>query len=100
MSITSRRILNKPIWAGKEMAIAVHQNISGGYYEVSPKGEKTYVPYTALEKSGIHYFISPSIRKANHIRWTKTNKWKDRKAAKASKWRCTPIFGGLNTSPK
>jgi len=82
------------------MATKAHQNISGGYYEVSPSGTRTYVPYTPLEKSGIHMFISPSIRKANHIRWTKTKGWKDKKAAKASKWKYTSVFGGLNTAPK
>lgn len=82
------------------MAAAAHQNISGGYYEISPKGERIYIPYTPIEKSGIHMFINPSIRKTNHMRWKKTKRWKDQKAAKASKWKCTPVFGGLNTAPR
>jgi hypothetical protein len=96
----SQRILLKPIWAGKEAAIAIHQNISGGYWDISSSGKKTYMPYTPIEKARIHTFISPGICRMNHVRWNKTKTWKDQAAAKKSKWKYHPTFRGLTTTPK
>jgi hypothetical protein len=100
MFVSSKRILDKPIRVGMEATASIHQNVSVGYYAVSPTGERTFVPYTPQEKTGIHFFISPGIKRKNHVKWKKTKGWKDRAKAKASQWHYHPTFGGLNTVSK
>lgn len=94
------RLALKPIKLAMEATSSIHQNLSHGYFETTPTGEKFYVPYTRQEIGEMHSFISPRINTYKHMKWTKTHRWLDRKKAKASKWKYHPTFGGLNTAPK
>lgn len=95
----SRQCL-KPIRLSSEATASIHQNVSKGYFEVSDNGVKTFVPYDKNEFGEIHGFISPGIAQYKHMKWTKTHNWKDQKKAKASKWKYSPTFRGLNTVSK
>ena len=95
-----RRILIKPIKLSSQATASIHQNVSPGYYEIGPKGEKRFVPYTTNEFGEIHEFISPHLRRYKHMKWTKTHDWKDQKKAKKSRWKYHPTYGGLNTVSK
>lgn len=87
----------KPIKMSMEASSSIHKNVSQGYYQLSPAGEKVFVPYDKNEIGEIHCFISPSINKRKRMKWTKTHKWKDQEKAQKSKWYHHPTFGGLNT---
>jgi len=90
----------KPIRMSMEASSSIHNNVSKGYYNISPTGEKTFVPYVNNEIGEIHTFISPGINRYKRMKWTKTHKWKDKSQAKKSSWKYHPTFGGLNTVGK
>ena len=92
----SQRILLKPISLAPEVTSSIHNNVSQGYVQISPNGERKFVPYTAQETGEIHGFISPQLRVYNHMKWTKTKKWKDKQAAKNSKWKRNVTYDGYN----
>ncbi len=83
-----------------EVSSSMHENISRGYYEISPKGERKFVSYDTDEMGKLHSFLSPSRDRYKHMKWTKTHDWKDQKKAKKSHWKETKTFGGLNTVSK
>jgi hypothetical protein len=83
-----------------EVSASIHKNVSKGYYQIDSNGNRTFVPYDKNEAGEIHSFISPGKMRYRHMKWTKTHDWKDQEKAKKSKWKYTPIFGGLNTKKK
>jgi len=80
-----------------EVSSSMHENISRGYYQIDPKGGRTYVPYTTDEMGELHSFLSPNRDKYKNMKWNKTKDWKDKEKAKKSRWKETKIVGGLNT---
>lgn len=95
-----KRILLKPIHLSSEATSSIHENVSKGYYQVTPSGTKIFIPYNKVEMGEIHSFISPGIDTYKNMKWTKTHEWKDQKKAKSSKWYYHSTFGGLNTVPR
>ena len=83
-----------------EASSSIHENVSRGYYEISPSGKRIFIPYDKNEMGEIHSFISPRIKRYRHMKWTKTHEWTDKVKAKKSMWKYTPTFGGLNTISK
>lgn len=96
----SRRLHLKPIKLNAAVTSSIHENVSQGYVNISPEGERTFVPYNTNEMGEIHSFISPSIRQYRHMKWTKTHDWKDKDKAKKSKWKYTKVHKGMNTGPR
>jgi hypothetical protein len=94
------RALAIPIKCNYEVTRSIHENVSGGYYNISTSGEKIFVPYKKNELGEIHRFISPGISRYKHMKWTKTRGWSDKEKAKKSRWKYHPTFGGLNTAPR
>lgn len=92
--------LGRAFRASSEVTSSIHQNVSRGYTQIAPDGTRTFVEYKAEEFSDIHTFITPSIARKKHMKWTKTRRWQDRDKAAKSKWKYTPTFGGLNTVSK
>jgi len=90
----------RPIKMSMAASASIHQNVSQGYYNISPEGERTYVPYAKSEFGEIHSFISPRIDTYKKMKWNKTKDWKDQSKAKKSKWKSTAVFSGMNTVSK
>lgn len=87
----------KNIKSSVEDSKNIHKNVSLGYFIINKDKTRTFVPYSSQELGEVHTFISPSISRKKHMKWTKTRRWKNKEKAKNSKWNYTPTFGGLNT---
>ena len=98
--MSSRGILLKPIRLASEVTESLHREVSRGYYETTPEGEKKWVSYTRNELGEIHSFISPGRVRYKRMKWTKTKDWKDKAKAKKAHFKYHPTYGGLNTKPK
>jgi hypothetical protein len=82
------------------VSASIHENVSRGYFQTDENGNKKFVPYTEEEFGEIHSFLNPMKNRFNHMKWTKTRDWKDKKKAEKSKWKYTKVGGGLNTISK
>jgi hypothetical protein len=96
----SRFEMRRSFRVDSETSSSIHKNVSKGYTQITPTGERVFVPYEDKELAVIHQSISPSQVRYKHMKWTKTKNWKDQAKAKKSKWKYTPTFGGLNTATR
>ncbi len=95
----SRYAFKKAFRVDSETSSSMHQNVSKGYTQISPNGERVFVPYVKQELAVIHSGLTPKNH-YEHMKWTKTRHWKDKTKAKTSKWKYTPTFSGMNTVSK
>lgn len=77
-----------------------HQNVSDGYVQIDEDGSRKFIPYDKNDMGHIHSLLSPGGNRYKHMKWTKTHEWKDQEKAKKSRWKRTPVMGGLNTVSK